>query len=251
MSLFRIGLLLLPLLLSACSGPVFHTGLGETAQETTSDNSDILIPNTNTNTNTKQANLPSASTKVSSKLLEQLKEEDKLAHKQHNELNIRIGSAPQIPTLTQEDKDSATALKKAIQTLQDYNQQLANALSTLNTRVLERQQSDTTDDKVQIFLSNTNVTQNGAQFTAQPVVGQWVRGESRSVRLKDTILFETQQSEELKITYSENYQLIINDQVIGTINPQREKNSSSFKIQDKQKNTVVTGQIDYRIVKQG
>ena len=101
---------------------------------------------------------------------------------------------------------------------------------------------------IQVFLSKATVSHGTTKFDAQPLVGQWLRGESRVIRLKENILFENPLSEDMTIAFSEKYQLVVTGEIISTVNPNREKNSASFDVSTPNNQGRIVGKIEYRIV---
>jgi len=82
----------------------------------------------------------------------------------------------------------------------------------------------------------------------QPLIGQWVRGESRMIRLKDSILFDTKHSEDIKITYSERYQILVNGQVISVVKPFSDKSTVPFDVNTSEDVGKIKGELDYSVV---
>ncbi|WP_418138690.1 hypothetical protein AB8616_01285 [Marinomonas sp. RS-M-Aa-14] len=163
-------------------------------------------------------------------------------------LKSRVGEATEQPSLRPIEQLNSKELNAAIQALRTYISKTSTELASLNARVNERQKTMARGDTIQIFLSEATVSHDNATFKAQPLVGQWVRGESRVIRLKDNILFESPMSEDLQVTFSETYQLIINGEVISIINPNKTKNSASFDVSTHNNTGKIIGKLDYRIV---
>ena len=239
MATFRTGLLLATLLLSACSMPILQESQPAqtektmtqdiTAEKSTATQNDQAEKNTPATDNTaKQGSSAEAVATVENndQLIEQFKAQKQLANTNFTELKNRIGNAPALTYISKTNTD----------------------LAVLNARVDDRQNLAVDGDLIQIFLSEAIVTHNRNKFKAQPLVGQWVRGESRVIRLKDSILFENPKSEDLHITFSETYQLVVNNQTIATVNPHKEKNSASFSVSTHDNQGSIVGKLDYRIV---
>ena len=259
MSTFRTGLLLATLLLSACSMPIFKDLNNSTTEKTPTQNTaeskqtatgkatteDIATVETSVITDSNKASSAIASR---TDLVEQLEEQKKLANANFAELKNRIGNAPELPKLVNKKPLSEKEMVSAIQTLRSYVSKTNSALALLNARVNDREKVAMNGDVIRIFLSEATVTHDNITFKAQPLVGQWVRGESRIIRLKDNILFENPKSEDLHITFSEAYQLVVNGQVISTVNPKREKNNANFNVTTSDNEGNIIGNLDYRIV---
>lgn len=264
MSTFRTGLLLATLFLSACSMPIFkdlQNSKTETtpAQNTVNTEQELAPSKTSagevetvetsviTETNNNNA-AKTNSTKSNADLVEQLNAQKKLANANFLELKNRAGNAPDLPKIVANNKMSEKELNTGIQLLRSYVSKTNTALAMLNSRVSDREKVAMNGDLIRIFLSEATITNDKATFKAQPLVGQWVRGESRVIRLKDNILFENPKSEDLHITFSETYQLVVNGQVISTVNPKREKNNASFNVITSDNHGTIVGKLDYRMV---
>ncbi len=252
MFLFRFGILLATLLLSACSLPIFE-------QFKTSDSKDvepsqieeIRIELEKDTSNLVEVTQDEATNSVSENTLEnaqnQYKVQRKLAETNYAELSYRTGKADALPRLSTINIDDTKDLDSATQALRNYTSKTDTQIALLNSRVINRQQSAAKGDLVRIFLSDTTVIHNDSIFKPQSLVGQWVRGESRVIRLKDNFLFDDPRSEDLKITFSESYQLLVNGKVVATVNPNREKSSAKFEVLTQNASGTIVGKLDYRI----
>lgn len=244
MFIFRTGLLLATLLLSACSTPITteSTQVKKKQVENTqlTETGNLVVQNTPT----KDVSVPQKNASHKEALV-QLEAQKKLAEANYAELKKRIGKVDELPAVNMESAN----IDSMIQQLRNYTSKTDTDIASLNTRINERQKLAINGDLIHIFLSEATITYKDALFRAQPLVGQWVRGETRVIRLKENILFENSQSEDLHITYSETYLLIVNDKIIGTINPNKEKNSASFTVSTQDNRGTITGKLDYRIVK--
>ncbi|MDE8602615.1 hypothetical protein M3I01_006700 [Marinomonas sp. RSW2] len=261
MPTFRTGLLLASLLLSACSMPIlqeFQPTQAEktptqdiTTEKSTSTKNDLTeLVTPVTDDTAKQSTSIEAATVVekNDQLIEQFEAQKQLASTNFIELKSRIGNAPALPRLLDIEQLNKKEINSAIQQLRTYISKTNTDLAVLNARVDDRQRLAADGDLIRIFLSEATVTHNSNKFKAQPLVGQWVRGESRVIRLKDSILFENPRSEDLHITFSETYQLVVNNQTIATVNPHKEKNSASFSVSTHDNQGAIVGKLDYRIV---
>jgi ribosomal protein L14E/L6E/L27E len=222
----------------------------EVVKETTSQPDEVLIPNTQGKIEkyieTEEV-VETVKDDSHEELLTQYKDQKKLAETNHEELKNRTGKADNLPKLSINTDTNKKSMDSAIQELRSYTSKTNTDIAQLNARVTDRQKMAINGDLIRIFLSEATITEKENTFRAQPLVGLWVRGETRVIRLKDSILFENPKSEDLKITFSETYQLIVNEQVIGTINPNKEKNSASFSVSTQNGIGKIVGKLDYRI----
>ena len=261
MPTFRTGLLLASLLLSACSMPISQESHPTQTEKTitqdiateksTSTKNDIaerIAPVTDDTAKQSTSAEAAAVVENNDQLIEQFKAQKQLANTNFTELKNRIGNAPALPRLMAVEQLNKKEISSATQQLRTYISKTNTDLAVLNARVDDRQNLAVDGDLIQIFLSEAIVTHNRNKFKAQPLVGQWVRGESRVIRLKDSILFENPKSEDLHITFSETYQLVVNNQTIATVNPHKEKNSASFSVSTHDNQGSIVGKLDYRIV---
>lgn len=261
MPTFRTGLLLASLLLSACSMPILQKSQPTqaektitqdiTAEKTTptkNDIAEIITPVTDITVKQNTSSEAAAVVENNDQLIEQFEAQKQLASTNFIELKNRIGNAPALPRLLDIEQLNKREISSAIQQLRTYISKTNTDLAVLNARVDDRQRLAVDGDLIRIFLSEATVTHNSNKFKAQPLVGQWVRGESRVIRLKDSILFENPRSEDLHITFSETYQLVVNNQTIATVNPHKEKNSASFSVSTHDNQGAIVGKLDYRIV---
>ena len=263
MPTFRSGLLLATLLLSACSMPIFQdlqnkqteknstpntVSTEQTIPSKTTDN-EVATVETSVITETNNSNGSKASSPDSNAdLAEQLNTQRKLANANFTELKNRVGNAPELPRLLATGQLNSKEINSEIQQLRSYISKTNTAIALLNARVEDREKVAMNGDLIRIFLSEATVTHDNMTFKAQPLVGQWVRGESRVIRLKDNILFENPKSEDMHITFSETYQLVVNGEVISTVNPKKEKNNASFNVTTSGNNGTIVGKLDYRVV---
>lgn len=256
---FRTGLLLATLLLSACSMPIFKDLQAEKTENTSTPNTEnteqaainkpVESDTATVETSVITDNKNDIDTKTNNDdLAEQLNAQKILAKANFSELKNRIGNAPDLPRTLTTDQSSQKEISAAIQQLRSYISKTNTAIALLNARVEDREKVAMNGDLIRVFLSEATVTHGKTTFKAQPLVGQWVRGESRVIRLKDNFLFENPKSEDLHITFSESYQLVVNDEVISTINPNKEKNNASFNVSTETKSGNIVGKLDYRII---
>ena len=252
MSLFRSGFLLTTLFLSACSMPIFE-------QFKTSNSKDVepsqieeirieLDEETSNLVEVAQNQASAESTKDAlSNAQHQYELQKQLAESNYTELTDRTGNADALPRISTIDTTSSEDLNATTQTLRNYTSKTNTDIALLNSRVIERQKTALKGDLVRIFLSETTVIHNDSIFKPQSLVGQWVRGESRVIRLKDNFLFDDPRSEDLQITFSESYQLVVNGEIVATVNPNREKNTTKFEVLTQNALGTIVGKLDYRI----
>ncbi|MGR0278468.1 hypothetical protein ACUM5Y_05375 [Marinomonas dokdonensis] len=264
---YRLGLLLLTLLLGACSTSPLHQSTNQADQST----SDSLTENTQTDGGDTELALPTTETDhehttpsqinpdnlitsptllVDKKLISEMNTEHQLALENYQTLLHVMGpeKAPELPrSLTTEQLTDNLVKQKTLE-LQAYNQQAEATLASQAERAKQRKSSVMKGDHVQIFFSEISIQHPDNGFNAQPLVGQWVRGEQRSIRLNNNFLIEPPLSETLSVTFSEDYQVLLNGQLIVSINPNQEKNDASFTIKTADQQGQVTGKLGYRII---
>ncbi|SBS35259.1 hypothetical protein MSP8887_03828 [Marinomonas spartinae] len=245
MLLLRAGVLILPLLLSACSTPFLKDMTHAKGEQTTKTEqkektTEYSTPKTATNTEIK--------VKTFKEQKEKLDELLTTAKKQYHELHIRAGIAPEIPQVNISTLSTANAIADAERHVIEYNKQTAAKLSTLNTLVEQRKNAPKRGDLLKIFIHKADISLPKGNFMTQPLIGQWVRGESRVIRLKDSILFDTKHSEDIKITYSERYQILVNGQVISVVKPYTDKSTAPFDVNTSEKDGKIKGELDYSVV---
>lgn len=238
MFILRTGLLLATLLLSACSMPIL-----ENSELTKKEDSAVQSAQMKDVTAASEQ-ADSAKDKAYQEALAQFETQKQLAEANQAELKKRVGKTDELPRVNAEPANLASMTQQ----LRSYTSKTNTDIALLNARVSERQQLAVKGDLIRVFLSEATITYQDSLFKAQPLVGQWVRGETRVIRLKENILLENPQSEDLHITFSETYQLIVNDKVIGTINPNKEKNDASFTVSTQDKLGAIAGKLDYRVV---
>ncbi len=263
MSTLRNGLLLATLFLSACSMPILQdlntnkveqkSTQNTSVDESTKVNTDSLNTTAETKSATTVPSDANGTRKVSDiihdeTLSSQFNTQKQLANQAFIELKHRTGSAEKVPSFPSVETLTGNALNNAIDQLTRYINNTNQTLGALDKQLSERQNIIMNGDLIQVFLSKATVSHGTTKFEAQPLVGQWLRGESRVIRLKDNILFENPLSENMTITFSEKYQLVVNGEVISMVNPNREKNSASFDVSTPNNQGRITGKIEYRIV---
>lgn len=246
MLLLRAGVLILPLLLSACSMPFLKDMTHAKGEQTTKTEQ--------TNKTTEQSTQKTASNNTATKVKTFKEQKEKLdallttAKKQYDELRVRAGIAPDEPQVNISTLTSADAIANAEQDVIAYNKQTAAKLSALDALVEQRKNAPKRGDLLKIFIHKADISLPKGNFMTQPLIGQWVRGESRMIRLKDSILFDTKHSEDIKITYSERYQILVNGQVIGVVKPFSDKSTVPFDVNTSEDGGKIKGELDYSVV---
>lgn len=237
MRLSRAGFLMLPLLLAACSLPVKQTTSPSTPieQAVKTEPNNAADQNTKTQANasaneettdketTQEANTPSHQ-----ELIEEFDAIRTIANQNIAELKTRSGAVPEKPSIMISDRYNREALMRKIEEVKNYNQALINELDALNARVEQRRQHPQFGDVIQVYLSDLKVDSD-KDFNAQPLIGNWVRGESRVVRLNENMLIENSTTEPMRLTFTEAYQIVINGTLVGTFGPNNAKYEMSFK----------------------
>lgn len=257
MSIIRPGLLLATLLISACTMPILqesqptqteNTMTQDIAAKKTTPTKDKITKKIMPITGNTAEHSVSAEIEKNDPLIEQFEAQQQLANTYFTELKNRIGNAPALPKLLVVTPLNKKDISFAIQQLRTYISKTSTNLAVLNARVDDRKRVAINGDLIQIFLSDATVTHHSNTFKAQPLVGRWVRGESRLIRLKDSILFENPKSQDLHITFSETYQLVVNNQTIATVNPHKKKNSARFNVSTHDNQGDIVGKLNYRVV---
>jgi len=236
MSLFRTGLLLATLMLSACSMPILDQYLKPQTEDKVASTSAESTKNIET-----------LKTESFKDIETQYNTQKALAESNYTELKKRVGTADVPPKTTISADQSTKEIESTMQRIRSYTSKTNTDIASLDSRVADRQKMAVKGDLIRIFLSEATVTHDDSTYKAQPLVGEWVRGETRVIRLKDNILFESPRSEDLLITFSETYQLIVNEEVIATVNPNKEKNSANFSVNTQNNSGSIIGTLDYRI----
>lgn len=257
---YRLGLLFLTFILSACSVPSSqqsahkpHPSLSPSSPETTLDAAQPEDTEASTSPATQQSTThlsPSPVTQVNQNLLAKMSEQQQNANELYQQLVNALGpdKAPAQPQELSLQTLSNKVIEQHIETLQAYNQQAEAQLAALNERAQQRKTSVIQGDHLQIFFSELTISHPNNNFQAQPLVGQWVRGEQRTIRLNNNFLIEPALSEALSVTFNEDYQLLLNGQLISTIKPSLNKNQASFEVATQDQQGQVSGKLDYRIV---
>ena len=232
MRILRTGFLFLPLLLAACSLPTISTSDRAPAQEPvvkTAEPSETLTPKQTT----KEAVVSNIEASQESnaeshdELLAQYKRLELLAKQNVEELEKRLGHSVGRKELSIPSTDDSALLKSKVSELKDYTEQLTAQIVELDQRVEQRREHPNKGDVLQLHLSAVEVAKERA-FKAPSLVGKWVRGESRIVKLTENFLVENAMSEPLNVTFTESYQIVINQKLIGTFAPTRSKYELDF-----------------------
>lgn len=241
MRILRTGFVLLPLLLAACSLPTKPISSDSTATEPTAS------PNTTADASKSVVKEALEATTLSNdELLAKYQSLKTLTLQNVQELEARLGTSLPKQSLSIPSTSDLGMLKSKVSELEAYTTKLTNEIVELDKRVEQRRETPMKGDLLQIHLSNLKVIQKPS-FAAQPLVGNWVRGESRVVRLKENFLMENSTSEPLNLTFTETYQIIINNKLIGTFGPNRSKYELDFDAPTSDNNGHVSGTLKIRI----
>lgn len=223
MRIMRAYIMLFPLVLAACSLP--------TKQSSPTPSDTEPKPIVVTPSETPEPTQPKVSEPIkepaSQELQQALTTQQKLAAQNIDELETRVGTTLSSPDSHPAGDDSSAQLRQRISQLESFNHSLTQKIFELDQRVEQRRQSPQHGDTLKVYLSDLAVTHKRT-FKAQPLVGHWVRGESRAVRLNENLLAANSNSEPLRLTFSERYQVLINDALIGSFGPNRSKYEVDF-----------------------
>ena len=245
MRIMRAYIMLLPLVLAACSLPTKQSSPTSANPEPKPDT--IVIPpisNKVEPTQPKVAKEPKET--VSQDLKQTLSTQQKLAAQNIGELENRVGTALPSPDQQAVGSDSSEQVRQRISNLEAFNASLTQKIFELDQRVEHRRQSPEHGDMLKVFLSDLAVSHDRT-FKAQPLVGHWVRGESRAVRLNENLLAANSNSEPLRLTFSERYQVLVNDELIGSFGPNRSKYEVDFEAPTVDGEGTISGTLTIRI----
>ncbi|MBM6551752.1 hypothetical protein [Marinomonas ostreistagni] len=243
MRIMRAYFMLLPLVLAACSFPTKQTSSTPTATEP-----NAAVEPTQQNKQEHTSAIDSVRENAASDtqaLQQELKTQQKLALQNIAELDTRVGESLASPD-TQAAEGSSQVLRQRIENLKEFNAALTQNIFELDQRVEQRRQAPQRGDTLKVYLSDLSVDK-AQDFAAQPLVGHWVRGESRIVRLNENLLAENSNSEPLRLTFSERYQVLINDQLIGSFGPNRSKYEVDFDAPTADQQGTVSGTLTIRV----
>jgi len=261
-----LGIAILALFISACSTQTVNTKNTEKeAQEEaeiiqdTHASKALDISSKDSNLQTTQSKEQKAPTpnidEVNNNRLQLLKDiRNDLAKNISNEVNhlkYRITTANEafdthiLSQLT--DSMDEIKIKSDIEALHDLKAQIQQETTQLEQRIKQRKTSPEKADLIQVYLSESIVTDKDKTYKTLPLVGEWTRGESRTIHVKDRQLFSSQLSEDIIISFSEEYALIVNEQKIMQVDLNTTKKSAPFRIKSLNKTADISGQIDYKI----
>ncbi|MFD1382351.1 hypothetical protein ACFQ45_03185 [Rhodanobacter aciditrophus] len=255
MRLSRAGFLMLPLLLAACSLPVKQTTTPSTPVEQAVKNDTTNITDQD---NKAQVTAPAQEQKADEDTSQEalvpshqelIKEFDSIrtvANQNIAELKTRSGAVPEKPSIMISDRYDREALMGKIEEVKAYNQTLVAELKALDSRVEQRRQRPQFGDVIQVYLSDLKV-ESEKDFSAQPLIGNWVRGESRVVRLNENMLMENSTTEPMRLTFTEAYQIVINGTLVGTFGPNNAKHEMSFEASTADLKGSIEGSLATRI----
>lgn len=244
MRIFRTGFVLIPLLLAACSLPTKPTSSDSTANEVGVLGSTKAEPTTGTQS--AQENETTKPELSNQELLAEYKSLQTLAKQNIQELETRLGQSISKPSLSVVSTNDIGLLKSKVAELQEFTRDSTEQIVALDQRVHERRDQPQKGDLLQVHLSALEV-EHQKSFKAQPLVGNWIRGESRVVRLNENFLMSNTTSEPLNLTYTETYQIIINEKLIGTFGPNRSKYELEFDAPTSDQNGQIIGTLKIRV----
>lgn len=262
----RLGIAILALFISACSTQTANKeSTGERVQEKTEIIQDTQ-PTKTPDMNTKASDLQTTQSKVqktptpnsdevNNNRLQLLKEiRNDLAKNLSNEVNhlkhrMKTVNEAFDPLILSQLTDSMDEIKikSDIEALHNLKAQIQQETAQLEQRIKQRKTSPEKADLIQIYLSESTVTDKDKTYKTLPLVGEWTRGESRTIHVKDRQLFSSQFSEDIIISFSEEYALMINEEKIMQVDLHTTKKGSPFKIKSLDKTADISGQIDYKI----
>ncbi|SBS28636.1 hypothetical protein MAQ5080_01156 [Marinomonas aquimarina] len=244
MRILRAGFVVLPLLLAACSFPTKPFSSDSSTNQ--ADTLGHVKVEPATDANTAQGNEVETAELSHQELLAKYQSLQTLAEQNIEELETRLGYSISKMSLSIPSTDDMGLLKSKVAQLQDYTSDLSSQILALDKRVVERRDQPNKGDLLQVHLSALEVDHQ-TSFKAQPLVGNWIRGESRVVRLNENFLMENGTSEPLNLTYTETYQIIINEKLIGTFGPNRSKYELEFDAPTADQAGQIVGTLKIRI----
>ncbi|MFT2110028.1 hypothetical protein [Marinomonas sp. 2405UD68-3] len=262
----RLGIAILTLFISACSTQTVNKeSTGEGVQEKTEviqDTQPTKVPVIDTKTTDLQTiqntvqKIPSPNLdEVNNNRLQLLKDiRNDLASRLSQEIHYlkyrmkATNEAFDTRILSQlTDSMDEVKIKADIEALHDLKAQIKQEMTQLEQRIHQRKTSPEKADLIQIYLSESTVTDKNKTYKTLPLVGEWTRGESRTIHVKDRQLFNSQFSEDIMISFSEEYALIINEQKVMQVDLHSTKKSAPFNIKSLNKEADISGKIDYKI----
>lgn len=251
MRILRTSFVLFPLLLSACSLPTTSTPSSVPVSEPVSVDTQIEEPAApHDATPEKQTSDVKESEHINKatdeELLTQYKNLQLLAQQNIEELEQRLGRTISPKELSVPSINDSALLASKVEELKSYTSDLTSQIVALDKRVNQRREHPSKGDVLQLHLSSVEVTKDRA-FKAPSLVGNWVRGESRIIKLTENFLVENAMSEPLSITFTESYQIIINQKLIGTFAPTRNKYELEFDAPTSDNSGQVTGTLKIRL----
>ncbi|GAB3481895.1 hypothetical protein [Marinomonas epiphytica] len=259
MPFHRLGLLLFTLFLSGCS---LITSEPHTAHKPNQEDAQpIVATEISKNTNHNDAvteDTPKQQTSIqdpvftesslTSSQSEQLQELREKAQESHFILTQILGSdyaqAPPSASIFINQDNFQTQLEA----LQNYQDNVEGDLKALELRTELRKNKPILGDKIQLFIENAEVEHPDNLFQAQSIIGQWIRGASREIRLTNNFLIEDPKSEIIHISFNEAYQIVLNGQAVSVVDPNKEEGQGLFRINTIDNIGHISGQFTYRLI---
>lgn len=161
------------------------------------------------------------------------------------ELENRVGNVDQKKPTALSKLNDKNALTEKIAELTTLNNALSNQILELDKRVETRRNTAVKGDQLKVQISDV-VVKKDPEFNAQSLIGSWTRGESRVVKLNENLLISDGSSEPLIVIFTETYQLVINDKLIGTFGPNRNKYELDFDAPTTDKKGTIEGSLKLR-----
>ncbi|MBJ7550019.1 hypothetical protein [Marinomonas ostreistagni] len=253
MRILRTSFIVLPLLLSACSFTTTTTSTSsqqlpeqEPSSETTKTEEVVTTEQVDLSTKNLDAK-PQVTEELSQdELMSQLQKLDQLAQQNVEELETRLGHSIEKLELPLNSNQARTELQATVNQYESFNTMLTKEIIELDKRVENRRDHPSNGDILQLHLSAINIKKEKS-FKAPALVGNWVRGESRVVKLTENFLVENAVSEPLNVTFTESYQIIINGKLIGTFAPTRSKYELEFDAPTADSSGTVSGTLKIRL----
>jgi len=146
-----------------------------------------------------------------------------------------------------DNQQEITTIQDDIQHLQNLAAAIQREQAQLEKRIETRKLSPNKADLIQVYLSEATVAQGNHSYQTMPLVGEWTRGESRMINIKDKELFNSDSSEKIAISFTEGYQLLINGQSVINVDAKTNKKEANFNVSNDKKSAIITGKIDYKL----
>ncbi len=146
-----------------------------------------------------------------------------------------------------DNQQDITKIQDEIKHLRNLEASILLEKAQLKKRIEKRKLAPNKADLIQVYLSQATVTQGNDSYQTLPLVGEWTRGESRVINVKDKQLFNSDSSEKIVISFTEGYNLLINGHSVIQVDPKTNKKEASFSVNNADNSTLITGKIDYKL----